>query len=460
MTCSEKIARACFISIAIFIIPFLAEGNSNRNLSFPESSGNSPIYYLDVNYYSGTEGYTQLELYYSVIAKELSFVDTSDYFLSTISFSIKVTDSDNNSVYNTSRLKSIRVNSAEDTNSATLGIVDLVLFDLKPGKYSIETTLYDKYAKKKSTISGRISVPEFGSSLSISTLQFAALISSANNQKLFIKGNKSVIPNPRRKYKMNQAFLYTYFEIYNMKIDKKDNKAHVRTNIYILNNIRDTVMVLRAQTIALPGTSCLLTKNIDIRTLPEGQYSLVVKAHDLTSGEQYTQKNSFYIYVPPQAVGQLPMTDKDIKRYRDQIKYFASEKELKVYDMLDKKGKEKFLIDFWHSRDKTPNTPENEFMQDCFARIDYANKHFKGKDGGLNSDMGRVFVIYGQPDEIDNHSMDMSSKPYIIWIYYTSGKGKQSFVFVDKDNSGIYTLVHSTVEREIHNPNWMNQELN
>jgi GWxTD domain-containing protein len=203
----------------------------------------------------------------------------------------------------------------------------------------------------------------------------------------------------------------------------------------------------------------MLTKSVDIRTLAPDEYTLIISAKDLTTGETVIQKKSFWIYATGETDNQLPMTDKDITRYRDQIKYFASEKELKVYDLLDKRGKETFLIDFWHSRDKTPETPENEFMQDCFSRIDYANKHFKGNGSGLNSDMGRVFVIYGQPDEITDHSLAMATKPYVIWEYYTSGKGKHTFSFVDKSGNGIYTLVHSTVEREIHNPNWQTQEL-
>jgi len=98
-------------------------------------------------------------------------------------------------------------------------------------------------------------------------------------------------------------------------------------------------------------------------------------------------------------------------------------------------------------------------MLDVFARIDYADKNFKGTNGGLNSDMGRVFVIYGQPDEIDNESMNRDGKPYMVWYYYTSSSGKNSFAFVDKNIDGIYTLVHSTVLQEIKNPNWKESEL-
>jgi GWxTD domain-containing protein len=128
--------------------------------------------------------------------------------------------------------------------------------------------------------------------------------------------------------------------------------------------------------------------------------------------------------------------------------------------MLKRHEIEPFLVNFWQSRDKSPETPENEFMLDCFARIKYANEYFKGNSSGVNSDMGRIFIVYGQPDEIEDFSMNMDGKPYIIWHYFTTGTGKQSFVFIDYNVIGIYTLVHSTVEGEIHNAFWRERELN
>ena len=136
--------------------------------------------------------------------------------------------------------------------------------------------------------------------------------------------------------------------------------------------------------------------------------------------------------------------------------YFASNNELDLYDRLNNEGKRNFLINFWHSRDTFPETPENEFMQDAFTRINYANKNFKN---GLYSDMGRILIFYGQADEIENRPMNMNIKPYAIWDYFSTGTGKQRFVFVDKTGNHIYTLVHSTVVNEISNPNWMQEEI-
>lgn len=76
----------------------------------------------------------------------------------------------------------------------------------------------------------------------------------------------------------------------------------------------------------------------------------------------------------------------------------------------------------------------------------------------MNSDMGRVFIIYGQPDDIERYQMQFETKPYQIWYYFTAG-GKQEFCFVDRNNEGIYSLVHSSVLEEIKNSNWRQSEL-
>ena len=185
---------------------------------------------------------------------------------------------------------------------------------------------------------------------------------------------------------------------------------------------------------AFSGTSCIQTKNLDIRDLQPGNYWVSVSVTDVTTGKSVIEKNKFTIVDPLVIEESLPMTEEDIEKYRGQIMYFASRNELDLYDRLNNEGKRNFLINFWRSRDTFPETPENEFMQDAFARINYANENFKD---GLYSDMGRVLIYYGQADEIENRPMNMNIKPYAIWDYFATGTGKQRFVFVDQSGNHI-----------------------
>ncbi|MEN8193837.1 MAG: GWxTD domain-containing protein [Bacteroidota bacterium] len=404
----------------------------------------------------GSQGHTQIELYYSIPSSELIFKNISDNILSTISISVKVTNSSNEVILNNSIIKKLRVNSIEKTKDSRNGLIDQLVIDLLPGDYNLEMKVTDENSNSESNISSSLKVPSFDNTLDVSTIQFASLISSNKNNRSFIKGNKLVVPNPSRKYNYGTSLLYVYYEIYNLLISATDSQSVFNSSLLVSNQFGDSLIYTKPQTIIFPGTSCIQTNNLDIRDLEPGNYWISVLITDLSTSQPIVGKSKFTISDPLLTEESFPMTEEDIEKYRDQIKYFASQNELDLYDRLNSEGKRNFLIKFWRSRDYNLETPENEFMLDSFARINYANKNFKN---GLNSDMGRVFIIYGQPDEIENRPMNTNMKPYAIWDYFSTGTGKQRFIFVDKSGNQIYTLVHSTVETEIKNYNWMNEEV-
>jgi GWxTD domain-containing protein len=79
-----------------------------------------------------------------------------------------------------------------------------------------------------------------------------------------------------------------------------------------------------------------------------------------------------------------------------------------------------FIKQFWLHRDPTPGTPENEFKDEHYRRIAYANLHFPTATGkaGWKTDPGRIYIRFGPPDEIDDHSsLQAPAVPFIDWIY-------------------------------------------
>jgi len=142
--------------------------------------------------------------------------------------------------------------------------------------------------------------------------------------------------------------------------------------------------------------------------------------------------------------------------------------EIRIYKHLpNEEAKKEFFVDFWKKRDPTPETPENENLEEYERRLAFISKWFKekiGRNGSLDSDRGKIYLLLGGPDErttrqisiYDNfgHPKNVLSE---IWIY---NYYQLRLVFIDVHGHGRYRLNNwstdllSAIDRakfEIHN---------
>jgi hypothetical protein len=105
------------------------------------------------------------------------------------------------------------------------------------------------------------------------------------------------------------------------------------------------------------------------------------------------------------------------------------------------------MAEFWQRR---PLGLKQEYLK----RVAYANSHFNilGRQGYL-TDRGRVYVVYGTPDDYDRHPNEPEYRPYEIWTF-NQIQGGVIFVFVQRSSGGDYELVHSTHRNELRDENW------
>ncbi len=108
------------------------------------------------------------------------------------------------------------------------------------------------------------------------------------------------------------------------------------------------------------------------------------------------------------------------KWLEEEVVYIITPKEKEVFLQLETdREREAFITAFWKQRDPEPLTPENEFMIEHYRRISYANQHF-GKEGpgaGWRSAMGRVYILLGQPDQVERYENDAEIFPVVLWFY-------------------------------------------
>lgn len=96
---------------------------------------------------------------------------------------------------------------------------------------------------------------------------------------------------------------------------------------------------------------------------------------------------------------------KTYKKWLDEdVVYIISDEERKAFKQLSNdEERDQFIEAFWQRRDPTPDTEENEFKEEHYRRIEYANEHFAAGLPGWKTDRGRIFIMYGPADEIDAH---------------------------------------------------------
>lgn len=132
------------------------------------------------------------------------------------------------------------------------------------------------------------------------------------------------------------------------------------------------------------------------------------------------------------------------KWLNEDVAYIIEDRERAAFKQLQTdEEREHFIEQFWLRRDPTPGTVENEFKEEHYRRIGYANEHFAGGIPGWKTDRGRIYITYGPPDEKESHpSGDRGGPPYEEWRYrMIQGIGKDVIVrFVDEKRDGTYRM--------------------
>ncbi len=159
------------------------------------------------------------------------------------------------------------------------------------------------------------------------------------------------------------------------------------------------------------------------------------------------------------------------KWLREDVLYVITPQEKDVFQKLTNDDeRDQFIEQFWLRRDPDPRTPANEFKLEHYRRIAYANENFSAGWPGWMTDRGKIYIIHGPPDEIEELPSGgeyertlpegggrTSVFPYQKWRYrYLEGVGTNVEVeFVDRDFSGIYRLALSPEEKDafLHVPN-------
>ena len=414
-------------------------------------------------FYQSDPAKSYLEIYYSLNRKQLEFVPQKEGYLSGVVVNMQIEDKRDSIVEDRMWRIGSMVQSMEEATHKDYFTLDVISTVLPPGKYTLHLKMQDVISEKQGSTSKDVIVKDYSDGgLMLSDMEMAYGAEQSYEAGKFTKGGMKMPLNANGFFNADEMMMYVYAEIYGLTTTSLDSSKY-KLNFAVFDTNGILVKDFGEQVQERTGRLGLVMSGVNISALPVDEYLFKVSVEDLESGDKAEETKKFFVFKGGPTVALLPggttLTEAETKQARNEIVYIAIPSELKLYDELNLTGKTQFLDKFWSDRDPIPKTPENEFKIEHYRRWNYVNEHFStttGAGDGWHTDMGRVYIKYGQPDEIESRPSSRNVPAYEKWNYGRL-QGGVYFIFVDLRGYGVYTLVHSTAKNEIRDLKWLDK---
>jgi GWxTD domain-containing protein len=130
------------------------------------------------------------------------------------------------------------------------------------------------------------------------------------------------------------------------------------------------------------------------------------------------------------------------REFLDKVGYIITKEERKIFLELPDSSRDDFIAQFWKRRDPTPDTERNEFKMEYEDRVAKAEVMFRGEGRpGWKTDRGRIFILFGPPQQRLTYPMDAGGFCREIWYY-----GSFPVIFIDEHCAGIFTMTAINLE--------------
>ncbi|RKZ31778.1 hypothetical protein DRQ36_00960 [bacterium] len=410
------------------------------------------------------------EVVWSVNRGALAFKRDGDFWHDTLRFEFTVSDSAEE-INRDTLIRIVEIPRGQMVSEKYL-LFDKIVFDCQPGNYNITMTVWDLGDGDSMKVEKDFQVRLPATGLSISDIFLLSDISKdTTSSDIFTINGYRMLPNPSREYGASLPTLYYYVEFYypeyfNYDVgrpaegfnSRADTADCVLSKWVIREMTGELIGESEAETIEVESAEMYIINGLNIVSLPDGEYELILTATDPVNETNVSSSREFAVRWPSrEEITRKQLAGAALEQEYNYVAYLLNTSEKAFYKKLTDDGKSEFLIRWWEKHDPTPNTPENEYRDEIIERWLISNAAFGHGDGkgesGWRTDRGRVYIIYGPPDNIERAPMSMDSNPWEQWDYFNL-QGGVIFVFADVLGIGDYRLLHSTASGEISDPSW------
>lgn len=416
---------------SILTLLFLVVITNPLFAQFQNYSAKQSVFFFDAVVFDGPGDSLRVDVYVLVPYETLDFIKNDEMLSAQYTAKVIIKDMNRKKVADTLMQRVIRENDYFVSQGGT-GETDhfQVVMNVEPGSYYVEVEIDEPYSQDHHEKKRRIDAIKFSEyDFSLSGI---LLISSIEE-----KGSKYMItPHISDNVGLLKDGFFAFFESYNSQgLDKIDFVYEIKKN---------EELVLRSNRITRDLKEGTQQNFINIQfpnNTGHGNYLLNIYAlkssgnKGLDSADLLAMTNRNITFYRMLSGYLLIDLDKAIK----QLKYVATVEELEyISDAKSMEDKQLRFEEFWQKRDPSAKTERNEAFDDYFQRISYADSRFRTSSNreGWNTDKGMVYVIFGEPQTVENSNDQYSgSRRYERWNYRS-----RRFVFVDNAGFGDWRL--------------------
>jgi len=343
--------------------------------------------------------------------------------------------------------------------------VEPFAFAVPPGTYQVQVVVRDSGSGVRETVD--LPVTAFSTRPEASDLLLAYGIRAGGGSDTVPtasevrKGDLLIATAPDIALTPDRSVLSYYCEVY------RDSAGTAPWLVRVLGEDGRVVVATSSTQTTMGAGGGRIAASLDLSGLPPGAYSLVLAVgagHDTVTRAAAFRMGGFETQrdvaraqaatAPADRFGDA--TEAQLDSMFAPLSYLGQPGELNVYSGLTLEGKQRFLRDFWRRRDPTPGSAENETETAFYRRIEEANRRFReGAVAGVpgwRTDRGRVFIRYGEPDDVRREPQTGADRPWEAWKYTKNRELK--FVFLDFTRLGNYSLIYSNDKLERNPGDW------
>lgn len=407
----------------------------------------SPTILMDAYAFRGSVGdpRARVDVYLSVPYQSLQFEAYNTSLAAQYTVHISIRDSVSRKIVDSSYTRSL----VEDEYAITRGSTGKAdnstrTFSLHPGTYRIEVMVNDQFSRREYEQSRQLIVPDLLNTLpNISSIMYLKEIEQRDDRY-------RITPSVGDMVWSAESPLFAFVEVYTDSIPRSAGLSWQVTatdgRVLAKGLGQAFVCSLRTQQtfvpLALPARSAAGSYTLSVSLHP----ALVTSAGAADTTRRLpvptgvvdttrTLATRVRPYVIPRSLTTSILSDLD--KAIKQLIYVAEQSDLdNIRSAVNDAERQQRFEEFWKRQDPTPSTIRNEAFEDYYGRIEAANKRFRSYSEGWLTDMGRVFIIYGEAMSVDRYSAQSGSALLVRWTY----SNNTTFTFEDSTGFGDYRL--------------------